>query len=247
MFFGMSLVGPFVGYHYLENIGLKEDYFLYTILVATAMASAIIGMNYWGKIVNQFGTIKVLKATSILAIFFPLIYIFIRNPFYLMGVQFLDGLVFSGFNLALATFIFDYSSNKKIIRFGSYQAVFFGSALFLGAIIGGFIQRFEFSFFIISNSFYLLCVISFLIRLIVFKFFFKSVSEVKNVDYIKTTKLVYSVLTFEPVMRMIPRVALFEREVKEFNFSIQKRIMHVNKLIDNCSQNLNKIVRKKEK
>lgn len=245
MSFGISLTAPFVGYHFLENIGLKSNYFFYTILISVAMVAAIIGMNYWGKLVNQFGSIKVLKATSIIVIFFPLIYIFIRDPFLLIFVQFFDGLVFSGFSLALATFIFDYSSDKKIIRFSSYQAVFFGSAVFLGAIIGGYIQTIEFNFFIIDNSFYLLCLIAVLVRLTVFKLFFKKVTEVKHVDYIKTTRLVHSILTFEPVLRMIPRVVIFEREARVFNFSIQKRLVHINKLIDDGSKKLSGVVKRK--
>jgi MFS family permease len=130
MTFAIALTGPFISYHLLENIGLKNNYFLYTILISTTMIASIIGMNYWGKIINQFGSIKTLKATSSLVIFFPILYILIRNPIFLIFVQFFDGLLFSGFNLALATFIFDYSSQKKIIRFSSYQAVFLEQQFF---------------------------------------------------------------------------------------------------------------------
>ncbi|MDD3083703.1 MAG: MFS transporter [Candidatus ainarchaeum sp.] len=241
MTFGLALTGPFISYHFLENIGLKNDYFMYTILISTAMIAAIIGMNYWGKIVNQFGSIKTLKATSMLIIFFPILYILIRTPTFLIFVQFLDGLIFSGFNLALATFVFDYSSQKKIIRFGTYQAIFFGTAIFLGAIISGFIQTIEFNFLIISNAFYLVCVISIIIRLIVFKTLFKKVSEVKQVKYIKTTKIVYSILTFEPVIKMIPKMVFFDNKIKIINLSLEKRIEHINKLINDQSKKMNKI------
>jgi hypothetical protein len=238
MTFGISLTGPFIGYHYLENIGLKENYFLYTILISTAMITSIIGMNYWGKIVNQFGTIKTLKATSILIILFPALYIIIRNPIGLIGVQFIDGLIFSGYALAMATFVFDYSSQKKIIRFGTYQAIFFGTAVFLGAIISGLIQTININFFIINNSFYLVCIISIIIRFSVFKILFKKVKEVKQVEYIKTTKLVYSIITFEPVTKMVPKTVFFDNEIKRINISFEKKILYLNKIINYTSKKM---------
>ncbi|MDD4251242.1 MAG: MFS transporter [Candidatus ainarchaeum sp.] len=242
MSFGIALTGPFVGYHYLENLGLKNDYFIYTILISTAMIASIIGMTYWGKIINQFGSIKTLKATSRLVIFFPILYVIIRNPLPLLLVQFFDGLLFSGFNLALATFVYDYSSSKKIIRFGTYQAIFFGTAIFFGAIISGFLQTFQVNFFFISNSFYLICLISVIVRFIVFKKYFKKVTEVKQVDYIKTNKLVYSILTFEPVMKMIPKIVLFDDENKKIKITIKKRIEYMNKIIDNQSNHLTNVL-----
>ena len=240
MTFAISLSGPFVGYHFLENLGLKNNYFLYTLLISTVIFAMAIGMNYWGKIINQFGSIKTLKATSLMVIFFPLFYILIRTPLPLLFVQFLDGLVFSGYNLALAMFIFDYSSEKKLIRFSSYQAVFLGTSVFLGAIIGGFIQRIEFNYYFINNSFYLICLISVFLRFLVYKFLFRKVSEVKKVEYVKTTKLIYSVLTFEPVMRTIPRIAVFYTSINLVHTSIEERILKLKELIDKSAKELSK-------
>ncbi len=245
MSFGIALTGPFVAYHYLENIGLKNDYFMYTVLISTMMISVVIGMNYWGRIVDKFGTIKTLKATSILVIFFPLLYILIRQPLPLIIVQILDGIIFSGYNLAIATFVFDYSTQKKIIRFGSYQAVFLGTAVFLGAIVSGLIQTLEINFFIISNSFYFVCLISMLFRLIVFKSLFKKVREVKKVKYVRTREIVYSVITFGPLTRMAPKISLFNVQDKEKNveIKIKKIIEGVNNLVEKQAAKLEETVK----
>ncbi len=247
MTFGISLTGPFVGYHFLENLGLKNNYFLYTVLISTAMIATVIGMNYWGKIVNQFGSVKTLKATSIIVAFFPIFYILVRDPSIMIFVQIFDGLVFSGFNLALATFIFDYSSERKIIRFGSYQSVFFGTAIFFGTIIGGFIQTIEFNFFIFTNSFYLLCLIAIVVRFSVFKLFFRKVSEVKHVEYIKTSELVHSIVTFEPVIRMVPKIVVFESKINLFNFSIHKWLIGMNSFVDKSAKKFGQFVRIRKK
>ncbi len=240
MSFGVSLTGSFVAYHFLENIGLKNDYFMYTVLISTAMIATIIGMNYWGKIINQFGSIKTLKATSIFVIIFPILYITIRAPLPLIFVQIFDGLLFSGFNLALATFVYDYSSQKKIIRFGAYQSVFFGTAIFCGAILSGFIQSIKFDFSIINNSFYLVCLISIIIRFVIYKTLFKKVKEVKQVEQIKTTKIVYSILTFEPLTRMVPKMVFFNNNIKnKVDTTIEKKIKLFNIMINNQSKKLN--------
>jgi hypothetical protein len=160
-------------------------------------------MPYWGKLIDRYGVRKILKATSYLAISFPILIILVRAPEWIILVEILNGVIFSGFNLALASFIYKFSGESRIMRYASYQAVFFGTSAFLGTIISGFIQSFEFSFWIINTSFYLVCLISIIVRFISYKSLINKIKEERAVEYIESKKIVQSILTFTPLRETV--------------------------------------------
>jgi len=203
MTFGISLTGPFLSFYWLDYLGLKNNYFLFTIILASSSISALISMPYWGKLIDKYGIKKVLKATSYLAITFPILIILVRAPEWIILVELLNGVIFSGFNLALASFIYEFSGESRIMRYASYQAVFFGTAAFLGTILSGYIQNFEFSFWIINTSFFLICAISILVRLISYSALIDKIKEEKPVEYIGSKKIVFNILTFAPVRETV--------------------------------------------
>jgi len=152
----------------------------------------------------------VLKATSILFILHPLILIFVRSPLLHIFTEFFNGIILAGLNLSLANFVDDSSSQKKIIRFASYQAVFSGTFAFFALMISGIIQSFEFSFFLLSSSFYLVCALSLLLRLLFCGTLMNKIKDVRPVVPIKSRHIVFSVLTLEPVRHeMLNGTALF--------------------------------------
>jgi len=242
MSFAIALTGPFVSFHLLNNIGLKNDYFTYTLIVSSATIAAFLAMPYWGKLIDRYGTIKVLKAASLLAAFFPLLYVFVRFPLGLIAVQFIDGLIFSGFNLASANFIYNVSNQNKIIRYASYQAVFFGTATFLGALLSGFIQNTGITFFILVNSFFVMCFVTFILRFFIYKLLINKINEVRPVEEIESRKIVFSILTFAPVVETVSESVIpFENSLKEVKVNFEKRLVNLEKFIEVSS----KVVEKK--
>ena len=197
MTFAISLVGPFFSMYLIND--LKIDYFSYTLIVASTTLSSLISMPYWGRLMDRHGTRKILKATSLLAAFYPIALIFSRNVPALIVAEFFNGVIFSGFTLALANFIYDSSKQSKIIKFASYQAVLFGTATFFGVMLGSYLMDLNLSFGILSNSFYVICASAVVIRLVVYKALIGKVREVKPVEYIPSKKLVFAALTLRPV------------------------------------------------
>ncbi|MEK6958893.1 MAG: MFS transporter [archaeon] len=197
MTFAVSMVGPFLSMYMLND--LKIGYFDYTLIIASSTFASIISMPYWGKLIDRHGTIKILKATSLLLVVLPISFIFVKSVLGLMVILFFDGIIIAGFNLALANFVYDYSSQQKIIRFASYQAFFFGTASFIGLMISGFIQGYNFSFGFITSAFYLVCAISAIIRYITYKILITKVKEVKEVKKIHSAQIVFNVLTLVPL------------------------------------------------
>ncbi len=222
MTFAIALVGPFFSLYLLNNLGLQNDYFTYTIIICSSAAASLISMPYWGKIIDKYGTIKTLKATGLLASIYPLALILIRDPAGLIVAEFLSGIIFSGFNLCLANFIYESFKAEKIVKYASYQAVLFGTATFVGIMISGYVQTFNISFQILSNTFYIMCTFAIIIRLLVYLTLIKKISDVRETTPLKNDQLVIGVLTFEPVRETLEASAtlLLTTTEKEFKTTV---------------------------
>jgi len=199
MTFGIALIGPFFSVYLLEEIGLKNDYLTYTLIIAATTLSTLISMPYWGKIIDKYGPIKTIKVTGLLASLYPLLLIFVREPNGLIMIEVLSGIIFSGLNLCLASFIYESFKQEKIIKYAGYQAALFGIATFFGVTLSGWIQTFNPTIGILDNSFYVICVISIIVRLIVYATLVNKIKEVRETKQIKDRTLIIGVLTLEPI------------------------------------------------
>lgn len=199
MTFAIALIGQFLSLYLLEGLGLKNDYLLYTIIVCAPAITTLISMPYWGKIIDKYGLIKTLKVTGLLACFYPLLLILVREPLGLIFIEALSGIIFSGFNLCLANFIYESFKQEKIIKYAGYQAALFGVATFTGTILSGWVQTYNLSFGILTNSFFVICAIAIVLRLTIYSLLIGKIKEVRETKEIKDKTLIISVLTFEPV------------------------------------------------
>jgi MFS family permease len=203
MTFAISLVGPFLSMYLLNDLGLKNDYLAYTIIISSSAIASLISMPYWGKIIDKYGTIKTLTATGLLACIYPLALVLIREPVGLTIAEFFSGVIFSGFNLCLANFIYESFEPKKIIKYGAYQSVLFGTASFAGIMLSGLAQMTPISLGIISNTFYFICTATVIIRLAIFTSLVRKISETRITKPIQSDTLVVGILTFEPIRETI--------------------------------------------
>jgi MFS family permease len=199
MTFGISLITPFVSVYLLEGIGLKNDYFTYTLIICASAVTTLISMPYWGKVIDKHGVIKTLKVTGLLASFYPLLFIFVRDPTGLIIIEGLSGIIFSGFNLCLANFIYESFKQEKIIKYAGYQAALFGIATFFGTILSGWMQTLNISYGLLTNTFFFVCLTAVIVRFTVYSMLINKIKEVRETKEIKERTLLISVLTFEPV------------------------------------------------
>ncbi len=209
MTFAIALVGPFLSVYLLQNLGLQKDYFTYTLIICASAVTTLISMPYWGKIIDKYGSIKTIKATGFLASLYPILLIIVRDPLGLIFIEALSGIIFSGFNLCLANFIYESFKQEKIIKYASYQAALFGIATFFGVMLSGWIQTYTISFAILSNTFFVVCAIAVLIRFTIYTALVNKIKEVRETKEIKNKTLIISVLTFEPIRESLFANAFF--------------------------------------
>lgn len=199
MTFAIALVGPFLSLYLLETMGLRYDYLTYTLIICASAAKTLISMPYWGKIIDKYGLIKTIKVTGLLASFYPLLLILIRDPLGLIIAEALSGIIFSGFNLCLANFIYESFKQEKILKYAGYQAALFGIATFMGTLLSGWMQTYQLSFGVLSNTFFVICLIAVILRLTIYTTLINKIKEVRETKEIKDKTLIISVLTFEPI------------------------------------------------
>lgn len=199
--FSVNIASPFFAVFMLRD--LKFDYLTYTFINLAAALTAILVNKRWGVHSDRAGNLKVLRITSYLVSFIPLLWLINQNPVYLFFVQAFSGFAWAGFNLSSSNFIYDASTPGKRARCIAYFNAFTGIALFLGAIIGGFLAQMAPAWFFefpIMN----IILISALMRFaITFAVPFK-LKEVRKVEKVRTRELVMRVLSLKPAPARSP-------------------------------------------
>ena len=104
-----------------------------------AILMGLISFPIWGKHADWIGNARVLKITSFAIPLIPILWLFSKNVFYLIGVEMFSGFIWGGFNLCATNFIYDAVSPAKRVRCLSYFNLINGIALCAGASLGGFL------------------------------------------------------------------------------------------------------------
>ncbi len=188
--FCVSIASPFFSVFMLRDLGF--NYLTYTLIVTTVPIAHILFIDRWGKEADRVGNIKVLRATSIVAVILPSLWIINHSPFYLIFIQVIGGLVWAGFNLCAINFIYDSAVPEKRARCVAYFSFCNGLAICLGALLGGFLVNILpplFSYNLLS-----LFLLSSILRLFVVLFFLKKIQEVRKIEAISSRDLFYSII-----------------------------------------------------
>ena len=118
---------------------LNFNYTTWIIVVSAGTLSNLLFQTFWGRRADMAGNIKVVRLTSMLLPFVPLLWLASSNVYYLMVANIVSGFAWSGFGLSAVNFVYDASEKgnrtKQIALFNAAD----GIACCLGALIGGFL------------------------------------------------------------------------------------------------------------
>lgn len=199
MMFSISLISPFIPVYFLDGLGLSNNYFMYTVLVSAAALTSLISLPYWGRVIDKYGTTKILRTTGLLVCFYPLGLFLIRDPIQLIILQLFDGVIFSSFTFALANFIYESFPSNKIIKYAAFQSVLFGTAAFCGTILSGYLQTLPIAIGILTTPFFVMCILSMLLRMIVFTSSVWKIKEPHKKEYVSEDAIIIKTITLEPI------------------------------------------------
>ncbi len=174
--FAVQVASPFFVVYMLKQLNFA--YITYTFLITSQTLATLITMPLFGKLGDKYGNMFLIKSSSMLIPAIPFLWLFSSNFYYLFAVQALTGVLWASFNLGASNFLYDAVSRERIGLCVAYSSILTTSGAFLGATFGGFLSTY------IANgltSFFVLLVISGVLRFLVPMLMLKSIREVRPV------------------------------------------------------------------
>jgi predicted MFS family arabinose efflux permease len=191
MKFAVNIASPFFAVLMIRD--LRFNYLTYTLITLSATLATNITIKRWGVHADRIGNLKVLRLTSRLIAFVPLMWLVSQDPYFLFIAQLFSGFAWAGFNLSASNFIYDAASPAKRTRCIAYFNVFNGLSLCLGALLGGYLAQMTHPGFLKYNIMNLI-LISAMLRMVTAFFLPFKLKEVRDVEKIKSRHLLYSML-----------------------------------------------------
>lgn len=188
--FAQNLGAPFFSPYILKE--LKINYMSYQIIHAFTAVVQILVMTWWGKHADRVGNVKILRICALMIPFVPMLWLVSSNVVWICSVQVYSGFAWAGFNLCAGLFIYDAAPQENRARYialhGALSAVGAMTGAFVGGNIGDYLPQ-------IKGSDYLsLFLLSGILRLGVVLLLFRKIEEVREVEAVKTTELLFGKL-----------------------------------------------------
>ncbi len=193
--FSANIAAPFFSVFMLRD--LQFNYLLYTAVILTSTLTMLRGMRIWGHHADHVGNARVLRLTSLFLPMIPLAWVLSSYPPYLICIEVCSGFLWGGFNLAASNFIYDAVSPAKRVRCIGYFNAINGTALALGAVIGGYLASRLPPLWGFSLRTLFLC--SGVFRLLVVIFLGRTFREVRPAKEVSSIDLFFSVVGLRPL------------------------------------------------
>jgi MFS family permease len=182
-----NIDAPFFSVYLLRE--LKVSYISYQVINATTAIVSIFVVSWWGKRADKAGNLKILYITALMIPFVSLLWLVNSSVFFLCTVQAYSGFIWAGFNLCVGLFIWDATPQENRARFIALFGALSALGITLGALIGGILGPHLFE---ISGSYFLsLFLVAGIVKLAVVLGLFRRISEVRNVQPVKATELLF--------------------------------------------------------
>ncbi len=201
---GVSFSGPYFSLYMLRD--LKYDYMSFTIVIAASNITQFIMFRNWGGISDRFGNKKILNLCGWGMAIVPVLWLGSANIYYLILIQIYGGIIWSGFNLAIANFLFDAVTPPKRARCVAYQGLMNGIAVLTGSILGGVTAGHLPDSISIGSLVWrpvsmllMVFLISGIIRFIAAYIFLRKFREVRDVEPIGHGELIFRISHIKPI------------------------------------------------
>ncbi len=204
MQFAVGVSGPFVVVYLLRD--LHFSYLQLTFNTAGSVLVQFLVLNRWGRLADIFGNRVILRVTGFSIPVVPLLWVLSTDFWYLLLVQALSGLIWSGFSLSASNYVYDLTTQRKRAGLMAIHAVAGTAFVFLGASLGSGLAlvlptslsvgplQFEW-----LSVFYGIFLISAALRLAVALLFLRNLQELREVRHISHRGLIFRVTRFSPI------------------------------------------------
>ncbi|TNE58179.1 MAG: MFS transporter [Alphaproteobacteria bacterium] len=229
MQFAVAISGPFIVVHMLRD--LHFSYVELTFNNATSVLFQILTLSRWGRLSDLFGNRLILVVTGFTIPFIPTLWTLSSNYYYLLSLQALSGVTWSGFTLSATNFVYDLTEPHRRAVYMAVHGTIAATAVFFGASFGGWLSthlplsvslfgwqlQWEFALYGVFMS--ATCA-----RLIVALLFLPMMQEVRRVRPMTPSGLIFRVTRFSNVSGLIfDPVLKVTNSVRQASERIQRR------------------------
>ncbi len=204
MHLGVAFSAPYFALYMLRD--LQFSYVEFTLVTCVATVTQFLTFRYWGDLSDRFGNKKILNLCGWGVGIVPVLWLPSHDMVYLVLIQIYSGIVWSGFSLASANFIFDAVTPPKRARCVAYQGLIHGAFVFVGSIAGGYAaghlpQTYPLGLWTWTPStmLHVIFLISGMMRLVAAGLFLRKFAEVRPVEPIRHRELIFRVSHIKPI------------------------------------------------
>lgn len=136
----VAVSAPFFAVYMLRD--LNFTYLQFSLNNIASISTQFIMLRFWGRYSDRFGNHATMMLASSVIPVIPLLWLFSANYYYLILVQIISGLSWSGFTLSTANYLYDIRPHQT--NFALYAAIQSGTSallVFCGALLGGYVAR----------------------------------------------------------------------------------------------------------
>ncbi len=132
----VAISAPFFAVYMLRV--LEFTYLEYVLSSVASILTQFAMLRFWGRFSDQFGNRLVMIITSCMIPALPLIWLFSDNFGYILFIQMLSGLAWSGFTLSTANYLYDIRPFRSdFATYAALQSALGAALVFVGAMVGG--------------------------------------------------------------------------------------------------------------
>ena len=137
----VAVSAPFFAVYMLRD--LQFTYLQFSLNSIASIAMQFLMLRFWGRFSDRFGNHLVMVISGCAIPVIPLTWLVSPDPLYLVFVQILSGIFWSGFTLSTANYLYDIRPHHT--NFALYAAIQSGSSaimVFCGGVLGGYLARY---------------------------------------------------------------------------------------------------------
>lgn len=134
--FSTTIAGPFFALYMLRE--LHFSYITFMIISLSSTIFYLILTPLAGKFSDKYGNIKLIWIAIVCFSIYPILWIYISKPIYLIFInQLVGGIASAAWSMSTTNFIYDTVTPARRAICVSYTNILVGIGIFLGAITGG--------------------------------------------------------------------------------------------------------------
>ena len=203
----VAISAPFFAVYLLNE--LQFTYFEYSVNLVASIATQFFMLRYWGRISDRHGARFVMLLCGSAIPVIPVLWLFSPNYYYLLLVQLISGLAWSGYNLTMANYLYDIRPHHtNFATYAAVQALTSAVMVFIGGISGGYLAAHAPEIaaslpFTLGSALFIVFVISGLLRLMVLLWFIPRAEEPRIRSRPELLQVIFRVARFNSISGVV--------------------------------------------